>query len=582
MANKKKIVASLLYVIPLLLISVNTDACARDYLFKDGKTSYCIVQSSDASVTEINAAKELKDYLEQISGASFSITSSPKQKNIYVGYDKSFDVYSGVEPYPYDSEGFTIRKINHDLVIYGGAERGTMFGVFRFLQEYLGVQWYTPDFTKIPVAKKYVLENIGLSERPKIKYRFTNFVCAQDIPWLAHNMMNTARQKKANPYGLKSHYQGTHSMKSFLPASKYYESHPEYFALCDGERIDNGQHCLSNPDVLRIVKEEVMAVIDKYPNYLVYDVSQKDGLKFCTCDKCVELEKKYGGHSGLMVWFVNQVAREVKKKYPDKYIGTFAYQYTRQAPTNIRPDDNVVIRLCTNGCCFAHPLSSECNENNAAFMNDLREWSRLTKNLYIWDYVVNYSNFMAPFPNIQVLGPNLRTFSEFGVIDVFEEAQGASLGNAFEELKCWILGQLMWNPDLNTDELVAQFIDDYYGAAAGDIMDFYNLCLSLVGDNTHLRSFSDTKKAPFTDEFCDEAYKILNKALKHAENETILERVNKVMLQPMALECARRPKDFYKKGRWPEFKGQILKYKANFKTGVDSEKFIDSYEAKVK
>ena len=54
MANKKKIVASL--VLSLLLISVNAGACARDYLFKDGKTSYCIVQSSNASVTEKNAA----------------------------------------------------------------------------------------------------------------------------------------------------------------------------------------------------------------------------------------------------------------------------------------------------------------------------------------------------------------------------------------------------------------------------------------------------------------------------------------------------------------------------------------------
>ena len=90
-------------------------------------------------------------------------------------------------------------------------------------------------------------------------------------------------------------------MKSLVPANKYYESHPEYFALCDGKRIDNGQHCLSNPDVLSIVKEEIMAIIDKYPSYLVYDVSQKDGLKYCTCDKCVELEQKYGGHSGLII-----------------------------------------------------------------------------------------------------------------------------------------------------------------------------------------------------------------------------------------------------------------------------------------
>jgi hypothetical protein len=371
-------------------------------------------------------------------------------------------------------------------------------------------------------------------------------------------------------------------MGKLLPTNKYFKSHPEYFSYRKGKRIDDGQLCLSNPDVLEIVKEEILATIERHPNYLIYDVSQNDNNKFCTCKSCVALEQKYGGHSGLMVWFVNQVAREVKKRYPNKYIGTFAFQYTRQAPTNIKPDDNVVIRLCDFECCFAHPLSSECNEKNAAFINDLQEWSSHTKNVFIWDYIVNYSNYLTPFPNIQVLGPNLKTFSEHGVIGVFEEAQSGTLGNAFEELKCWVLAQLMWNPDQDTDKLVSQFVNDYYGNAAKDIMSYYNLCLSLADNHTHLRCYSDPKKAPFTDKFNDEAYSILNKALIHAENDIITERVQKVMLQPMALECTRHPNEFYKKGRWPEFKRLIQKYKAYYKVRVSPDEFINTYESKYK
>ena len=565
-----------------LFLLIFIDVNATDFLFDNSRTSYRVVVSPNASVTEKTAAKELKSYLEQISGAKFNLSSTQGSRNIYVGYEKSFAIYKDIIPYQNNSEGFTIKKIGHDLVIYGGKERGTMFGVYRFLQEFLGVQWYTPDFTKVPNKNRYELESINFSETPRIKYRSTDFYCAQNIPWLAHNMMNTGRTSNTNDYGIVSRYWGTHSLARLLPAKKYFKTHPEYFAYRNWHRVEYGQPCLSNPDVLKIVTKEIMAVIEQAPNFLVYDVSQLDNQSFCTCSSCTNMEKKYGGHSGLMIWFVNQVARNIKKRYPKKYVGTFAYQYTRHAPINIKPDDNVVIRLRDIECCFAHPLSSNCNEHNVAFIKDLKDWSRLTKNLYIWDYIVNYGNYMAPFPNIQILGPNLKTFAKYEVMEVFEEAQSETLGNAFEELKCWVLAQLMWNPDKNTNKLVATFINDYYGSAAKDIIAYYNLCLTLISDDSHMTCFSDPNKPPFTDVFIEKAYGILNKALSHANNETIAERVRKVMMQPMALECARHPLQFYKKGKWPVFKSQLIRYKSYFKSGVSSEKFINSFEASVK
>lgn len=556
--------------------------CAQssDFLFKSGRTSYRIIVSTDASVTERTSAQELKEYLEQISGARFELSSKPGSRNIFVGYEKGFAIYDEIKPYPDNSECFTVKKIGHDLVIYGGRERGSMYGVYRFLQKYFGIQWYTPYFTKIPTIKKYELRDLEFSEKPIIKYRFTDFFCAQDISWLAHNMMNTISRSTNNIYGVEAIYWGCHTMGDLLPASKYFKTNPEYFAYRNFHRIENGQLCLSNPNVLKIMIDEVLSVIKKYPNYKIYDVSQNDNQRFCTCRLCTKLENEYGGHSGLMIWFVNKVAREVHKKYPDKYIGTFAYQYTRQAPTHIKPNDNVVVRLCDIECCLVHPLKSACCDENKSFMKDLKDWRKLTNNLFIWDYIVNYSNYMAPFPNIQVLGPNLKTFSEYGAVEVFEEAQSGTLGNAFEELKSWVLTQLMWNPNQNTYTLVKKFVNDYYGAAGKDVLDYYNLCLSLIKPNIHMTCFSDPSKAPFTDEFNNESYRILERALSHAENAIIYERVKKVMLQPMALECKRHPRDFYKKGKWPEFKRLLLQYKSYFKVKESPEKFIKTFEEK--
>ena len=559
------------------------EANAADVLFSCRKTSYSIVISENASVTEKTAASELKDYLQQISGASFTVTSTPGRRNIYVGYEKSFAIYRGIDPFEDASEGFSIKKINHDLLIYGGRDRGTMFGVFRFLQEYLGVQWYTQDYTKIPKRRKFSLDEIDLSETPIIKYRYTDFFCAQDIPWMAHNFMNSRSSSSKNKYGITTTFRGTHSMAKLLPADKYYESHPEFFAYRKNKRLDKkGQLCLSNPEVLKIIKEEALSMIKKYPDADIYDVSQLDNDNYCTCKKCVALEQKYGGHSGLMIWFVNQVACEVKKKYPEKFVGTFAYHYTRPAPTNIKPDDNVVVRICATKCCYSHPLAEECNDANATFMKDLDEWSKLTDKVYIWDYIVNYGNYMIPFPNVHVLGPNLKMYADHRVVGVFEEAQSGSMGNAFEELKCWMIGQLMWNPYQDADKLVSMFIKDYYGKAADDVLDYYYLCLSLVGKDAHFTVRTDVMNDLYTDAFINESYLILNKALAHAENEVVKERVKKVMMQIQALECGRQPEDFYRAGKWPDFKNQLLKYGAYFKVHTSPEKFIDDYESKMK
>ncbi len=578
-STKYKIIVYILATAVLLLYPLSA-AYSADYLFKNKKTTYRIVVSPKASVTEKTAAKELSEYLEQISGAKFEVSNIPGDKNIYVGYDESFAVFNGLKSFQSSYEGFTVKKKGHDLVIYGGKDRGTMFGVYRFLYEFLGIRWYTPDFTKVPVMRKYRLNYVDFSEEPRIQHRYTDFFCTQDIPWLAHNTMNTIHDRINNDYGLELRYWGAHTFSRFLPAEKFYKTNPEFFAYRNGQRVENGQPCLSNPNVRTIVTKEVLSFIERYPFYMVYDVSQLDNLRYCTCESCAKLEKEYGGHSGLMIWFVNQVAREVKKKYPNKYIGTFAYQYTRQAPTNIKPDDNVVIRLCDIECCFAHPLSSGCNEKNTAFMQDLMDWSKLTNNLYIWDYIVNYSNYLTPFPNLQVLGPNLETFSEYGAVGVYEEAQYLSLGNAFEELKCWVLAQLMWNPSSDTNKLIQQFIKDYYGTASKDVSDYYNLCLSLVSSNTHFGCFFDPKEALFTDRFIDDAYKILHRALKHANNEMTSERVQKIMLQPLALECLRAPQEFYDSGKWLHFKKLLLKYKPRYKAGQSHEDFIKSFESK--
>ena len=116
---------------------------------------------------------------------------------------------------------------------------------------------------------------------------------------------------------------------------------------------------------------------------------------------------------------MNAVADALAVEFPHVAFDTLAYKWTRSAPTSgLKPRPNVIIRLCTIECDFAHPLT---HENNAPFQKDMVAWAALSKRTYVWDYVTNFQHYVAPFPNWHVLVPNLRFFHEHGVQGGFEE-----------------------------------------------------------------------------------------------------------------------------------------------------------------
>ena len=296
------------------------------------------------------------------------------------------------------------------------------------------------------------------------------------------------------------------------------------------------------------------------PLYWVYSMSQSDNQLPCQCEKCRAIEEQYGGHSGLMVWFVNQVADAIKPIHPDKYIGTFAYQYTRKAPKGIVPRDNVVIRLCSIECCFAHPLD-KC-EHNRPFISDMEDWSKIAPHLFIWDYVVNYRQYLAPFPNFDVLAENIKTFKKYNAIGIQEEAQYESIGGEFADMKSWVLSKLLWNPNLDTRALVAQFISDNYGEAAPYIQQYFELCHSLIKDDTVMGIYIDENNPLYTDEFVAEAKSLLDKAKEAVAeaDDDMRFRIDLVGLQIDYLRMVRTPKEAKTDGTYDRFCAFIRKH----------------------
>ncbi len=522
-------------------------------LFSGGKTAYTIALGPAASPSEKWAAGELSHWLGAISGADFPITTLAQSQSprIIIGSNEFVEQQTGMKAPADTDETYYYKNEGEDILMYGGKQRGSMYAVMSFLENELGCRWYTPGVTVVPKRDELVFSHFGHSEAPGLRVRNDFYYEAFDPVWAARNKMNGSMGLPEQPGGVES-YWSVHTFYPLVPPEEFFGTHPEYYSLLNGKRVSqNAQLCLSNPDVLAIIKDRIKKKIKENPGYLIYDVSQNDYYNPCECDKCQAIVKREGSESGIMIWFVNQVAEAIEKEFPDKFIGTLAYQYTRSAPAALTPRKNVVVRFCSIECCFAHDFKT-CPENKS-FMTDLTAWSQKAPHLYIWDYVVNFSHYLMPFPNFGVLQSNIKTFRENKSIGIMEQAAYQSRGGEFAELRAYLIAKLLWNPDTDPEKVIADFMYGYYGRSGKFVKQYFDLLQGLVKEDTHIGLGTEPVDKIFSEKFIEESLAIFEEAYKVSDNEDIVKRVDMALLPVLYLKCRRTPHRAFHDGTYAKF-----------------------------
>ena len=445
---------------------------------------YVIVISEKASAAEKNAAMKLQQYLSEISGHKLSIISDTAEENpkeIIIGKTNREGKSYTIDRANLGDDGVVIKTAGEKIVLSGAEKRGAVYAVYTFLEEYFDCHWFTYDLKVIPTRDRLEIpKNIDYEYIPPITFRETDWISpARSNEYKAANKLNdNVYGHISEEYGSGISYAGSfaHTLQSLVPSS-YFDEEPTIFALGvkSGERTTD-QPCLTNPKTLEIAIENVRKWLDQNPNAQIISVTQNDNQNYCVCENCRKVDEEEGSHAGTMLRFVNAIADNIKNDYPNVMVDTFAYQYTRTAPKITVPRDNVIVRLCSIECKFSTPLDSGVCKENDKFVKDIKEWSKICKNLFVWDYTTNYSNYLAPFANFDVLQENLQFFAENNVIGVYEEGnyQAASSDGEFAELRCYLLAKLMWDPYCDIDKCMYDFCEAYYGDGAQGIVDFIN------------------------------------------------------------------------------------------------------------
>jgi len=498
-----------------------------------------IVTAPDASPSELYAAQEFKSYFQQAVGIELPLSSnpSPSTRQIYIGPCISpISDLTGITLDQLGEEGLYIRVTPDRILIVGGRPRGTLYGVYEFLERYLGVRFLTFDHTYIPTQKNRLIPCEEYPYRPPFSFRWSYYKENSDHPEFAARLRVNTTPTEEKYGGVTRQHLISHSLYHLLPVEKYGKEHPEYFALVDGERklvMGGGgpELCVTNPKVIEIVAENVIRDLDAYPNAQNYSVSQNDNDAYCRCENCEAINQREGTPMGSHLAFVNAVAERVEKKYPQVKIGTLAYWYTRKPPKTLAPRKNIQIQLCSIECCTLHALNDPECEKNREFCRDLEAWSKICKDIWIWNYNTNFRCYDLPFPNWLSIGPNVRYFLENNVKGVFMQANGNGSSGELSDLRNYVISRCLWNPSSDGWKEAEEFCRLHYQEAGEAVIDYLKtMYVHALTNGRHPACFPRPFELGLTSEFSQKIFRKFEIAHSLAKSEETARRVEKASL----------------------------------------------------
>ncbi len=520
----------------LLFCCVTTTGLAQNSgvrLVKNRQPEGRIILCQNDSITRA-AADLLQRFTGELSGAKpqiISLNSSTKRHkgDVYMGRLTPEDAALVIE------DGFCLRTDEGTLSI-GGKQNGIFYGVVALLEDYFGVDYLAAHTYTLTPRTELTLAPLHRIDNPAFRYRQTQCYAMQEDPlYKAWHRLEQPEEEFAGRMWV-------HTFNQLIPSEIYGKSHPEYYSYIHAERRPGraSQWCLSNPEVLELAVHRIDSVFRANPEMKMISVSQNDGnFTYCQCEKCRRITEEEGSPSGNYIRFMNQIA----ERFPDKQISTLAYLFTMQPPRHVRPLPNVNIMLCDIDCDREADLRHTVKGRE--FVAALEGWSVISKNLFIWDYGINFDNMVAPFPNFPILQSNIKLFKQHHATMHFSQI-GGSKGGDFSEMRAYVVAKLMWNPDADVDSLMRHFMEGYYGKAASAIYRYEKMLEgALIGSGKRLWIYDSpvSHKEGMLNAACRRTYNALFEEAEAAvaDDSARLARVRmaRLPLQYSELEIAR-------------------------------------------
>ncbi len=464
-------------------------------LVKSGRPASTIVIAENAPRWTRQAADWLQEYVDKTTGATLPIVMENQapvgtlisigetQMSKDAGIDDSGLKYDACKLVVKENVLYLLGRDNcgtqtHDYV---GA-RGTCRAVITFLEDYCGVRWFLPspqgEFT--PQANDIAVP-LDLDKVFQPAFAYTDGRSVYDINILAEGGKSLAALANNYRKGVKA-APGGHTYSHAVPESTYGDSHPEYFALIDGERKSHewtpeygcGHHlCSSNLSVKRKLVEYLQKRLDSGLDW--QSLGQEDSYQRCQCDQCEKLDEYRGNPPGRWEVFQNTgglrnnpperlfllhkaVIDELAKSHPDKKIMLMCYAPTAWPSRKIEYwGDNVIAELMNLNKRYIEAWKSKV--------------SSFTGYTYWYNTVCPMG--LSTHMTSEEVAKRIRYLYESGCValSIGPEGTWGTEGPTY-----YMMGRLMGDPNQNYEAVIAEYCQGVYGIdAAAPMLDFFAL-----------------------------------------------------------------------------------------------------------
>lgn len=514
------VIETLLLSIGIIPVNTDIDYGGNTYIppsvttpmiiVNNSESDYLIVTADKEDVCINTAATELQTYIEKASGAKLDIITedelSEGQKAILVGETETEKSIVEINRSSIKADGFRLYSNGKYLIIAGADSRGTLYGVYTFLEEYLGVRWFTPTLEVVPESEDIVIDaSIDRTVEPSFSVRRNDCAGTNDAH-RARTKMNVSFWQPATAHGgALTYVVWDASLPSLVPDSLFAE-HPEFFALQEDGTRSTDHVCLSNSDVLDVTIESVRKAIDANTMGAKYvHIGQKDNQNYCRCENCTALYEKHGSVCAPTLIFTNKLADALDEDYPDFMFTFYAYLETEKPPTDLslRCNDNVAPVLCgLHTACRSHPLT-ECGhydvqnetlltaygEYDTVIAKDFENWTKVADTTYIYDYTINFLNTAQFFSNLGTLQSTMKYMHDIGITGYIYNC-GDGHYAAFNELRNYLLTKVQWDVDCDVEYHMIDFLKAYYGEdAAPYIKEILDIQTAQIAATAHSYDF---------------------------------------------------------------------------------------------
>lgn len=480
-------------------------------LAENGQTEYSVVIPASPSYYEEFAASELRLRFEEATGAELALIYDNDEQAVFSENAKLISISdttvqkdSGVtaDYETYKRSGARMVTKGSCVILTGGSEQGALYAVYDFLTVLFNYEYFDIDTYRLEKKDKVTLPKLDESNIPDMDYRI--YSDYRQFPADGGSIHEAYRMR------LQWHDDGWtvggHAVDVIMPYQTYaidqghYDWYDSHGPLYVNETQIWTQLCYTNEDMRQEFVQRTKTMLEQNPDAILMGFGQSDVNSWCECDNCTAVMDLYD-HDGMVsrgaitqTLFVNKVVEEVEEWLAEKYPGrqvrymVFAYHQTITAPAHKDENGNYIPNGSENGD-FSMKLHDKvyvsyadiyANRNltwrdNPAVAENLKAWAACTKGIQIYEYAADAANCLLPYDGLQVFAENYRFAKELGFSEYFHEGAGNNTAPGFTSLKYYVASKLMWNTDLNVDELVDEWIEGCFGEAKEEMKEFYDL-----------------------------------------------------------------------------------------------------------